>query len=139
MVISKQNKKRSSLKSSQFSVQFVVISFKKKKKRSTLKLRRLDYPALGIFHYANLPERHEIAQNFDAILPKKYEIAQNLTQNRPKYMKLPKILPEIWTPYTNRGGGGGGGGRAVPPTSYAYERQAVAETCCCGIFCFLWV
>ena len=36
---------------------------------------------------------------------KLYEI---LTQNRPKYMKL----PEIWTPYTNRGGGGGGGGEA---------------------------
>ena len=28
-----------------------------------------------------------------------------LTQNRPKYMKLPKILPEILTPYTNRGAG----------------------------------
>ena len=27
-----------------------------------------------------------------------------LTQNRPKYMKLPKILPEISTPNTNRGG-----------------------------------
>ena len=39
-------------------------------------------------------ERHELAQNFDAKLP------EILTQNCPKYMKL----PEISTPYTNRGG-----------------------------------
>ena len=43
-------------------------------------------------------KRHELAQNFDAKLP------EILTQNRPKYLKLPKILPEISTPYTNRGG-----------------------------------
>ena len=38
-----------------------------------------------------------------------------LTQNRPNYMKLPKILPEISTPWTNRGGGGGGGGGGSAP------------------------
>ena len=31
------------------------------------------------------------------------KLSEILTQNRPKYMQLPKILPEIWTPYTNRG------------------------------------
>ena len=43
-----------------------------------------------------------------------------LTQNRPKYMKLPKILPEIWTPYTKLG----------PPTSYAYGVTLVSNNIC---------
>ena len=34
-------------------------------------------------------------------------------QNRPKYMKLPKLLPELRTPYTNQGG-------RCPLISYAY-------------------
>ena len=38
--------------------------------------------------------------------PKNTKSPEILTQNRPKYMKLHKILPEIWTPYTNRGGAG---------------------------------
>ena len=33
------------------------------------------------------------------------KLPEILTQNRPKYMKLPKILPKISTPYTNRGVG----------------------------------
>ena len=32
------------------------------------------------------------------------KLPEVLTQNRPKHMKLPKILPEIATPYTNPGG-----------------------------------
>ena len=44
------------------------------------------------------------------------KLPEILTQNRPKYMKLPKNLPEISIPYTNRGGGA-----VPPPTSYAYD------------------
>ena len=47
-------------------------------------LRQFFGPAFGIFQWANLPERHELAQNFDAKLPKQYEIAQNI-RNCPKF------------------------------------------------------
>ena len=76
-----------------------MVTSKKKKKRSSLTLRQFFCPALEIFYKANLPERHEIAQTFDAILPKEYEIARNFDA------KSPKNLPEIWTPNTNQGSG----------------------------------
>ena len=48
------------------------------------------------------------------------KLPEILTQNRPKYIKSPKILPEIWTPYTNREGQC----LPAPPTSYAHSALA---------------
>ena len=48
--------------------------------------------------------------------PNDMNLPKILTQNRPKYMKSPKILPEISAPYTNRGSQCPPG----PPTFYAY-------------------
>ena len=67
-------------------------------------LRRFFCPALRIFKWANLPERHELAHNFVTKSPKNIKFPKILTRKRPKYMKLSKILPEISTSYTNRGG-----------------------------------
>ena len=51
-------------------------------------LRRFFCPALGLFRWANLPKRHELAQNFDAKLPKKDEIARNFDAKSPKIYKI---------------------------------------------------
>ena len=51
-------------------------------------LRLFFCPALGIFKWANLPKRHELAQNFDAKLPKKYEISRNFDAKSPKLYEI---------------------------------------------------
>ena len=88
----------------------------KKKKKSSLTLRRFFYPVFGIFYEANLPKRHEIAQNFDAILPKKYEIAWNFDAKSPKIYKIAqnfaRNLDTLRQP--------GGQCPQASPTSYAY-------------------
>ena len=98
-----------------FTVQIAVTS--KKKKRSSLTLKRFFYPAFGIFSKANLPKRHDIAQNFDAILPKKYEIARNFDAKSSKIYEIAQNLDTLHQP-------GGPVPRPVPPgptTSYAYD------------------
>ena len=79
-----------------------------------LTLRQFFYPAFVKFYEANLPKRHEIAQNFDALLPKKYEIARNLDA---------KSLYEIVQNFARNMDTLHQPGRPVPPqppTSYAY-------------------
>ena len=90
----------------------IVVTSKKKRKRSSLTLRRSFYQAFGIFYEANLPKRHEIAQNFDAILPKKYEIARKFDAKSPKIYEIAQNLDTLHQP----------GGPVPPwtPTSYAY-------------------
>ena len=84
---------------------------KKKKKRSSLMLRRFFCPALGIFKWKNdmnlpkiltqnCPKDMKSPEILTQNCPKNMKSPKILTQNRPKYMKL----PEISTPYTNRGG-----------------------------------
>ena len=51
-----------------FSV--VKVTSKKKKKRSSLKIRRFDEYEIVQNFDTNLPKTYEITQNFDAILPK---------------------------------------------------------------------
>ena len=75
----------------------------KKKKRSSLTLRRFLCPALGIFYLATCPNDMKLPKILTQYCPKNMKSPKILTQNRPKFIKLSKILPEIWTPYTNRG------------------------------------
>ena len=86
----------------------MVMTSKKRKKKSSLTLRRFFCPALGVFYWANLPKRHEIAQNFDAILPKRYDIARNFDAKSPKIYEIAQNLDTLHQP-------GGASALPVPP------------------------
>ena len=89
------------------------------KKKSSLTLKRFFCLALGIFYSANLPERHEIAQNFDTILPKKYEIARNFDAKPPKIYETAQNFARNFDTLHQPGGR-----CPPPPTPVCYHQSA---------------
>ena len=103
----KKRKKRSLLKLSRFFCTNCGDLKKKKKKKVFNHIETFIFVQRSEYFTANLPERHEIAQNFDAILPKEYEIARNFEAKSPKIYEI--ALDTVHQP-----------GGPLPPTSYAY-------------------
>ena len=108
-----QKKKRSSLKLSRFFCPNCGDLQKKGLRFEPLFLSKLRWPPNIL--QGKLAQTTWNCPKFIRNIAQKNEIARNFDAKSPKYMKLPKILPEIWTPYTNRGGGASAPRPTPPP------------------------
>ena len=76
----------------------IVVTSKKKKKKVFTHLETVFLSSVRNILRGKLAQRHEIAQNFDAILPKKYEVARKFDAKSPKIYEIAQNLDTLHQP-----------------------------------------